>query len=246
MNRYLGVALFALTGLSTASAADLPLAPRVGATVPTITWTGCYVGIHGGGGLLESSFTGGYGGGAIAGGQLGCNYQTQRIVFGVEGEGYWSGLTNTFSFTSGTPSTSSSSSSLTVANHWDASLAVRFGFLPDERVFIYGKLGAAVGGFDYNVQSNFTQVGIFPSNSFSVSDGSGTAVGALVGGGAEVMFAPRWTAKVEYNYVNYPGHTVDILQCSSFAGCVPSSSTISNQMHLVKVGLNYLIGGLPR
>ena len=37
----------------------------------------------------------GHGTGAIAGGQLGCNYQDGNWVFGLEGEGYWSGIKGT-------------------------------------------------------------------------------------------------------------------------------------------------------
>ena len=49
-------------------------------------------------GLLKGvSFTGNgaNGWGAIAGGQIGCNYQINQLVVGIEGDGVWSGIQNT-------------------------------------------------------------------------------------------------------------------------------------------------------
>src|SRR4051812_49846387 len=77
---------------------------------PAFNWTGCYIGIHGGGGATRSDFTDSFvvrkgdsgstswGNGGLAGGQIGCNYQTGVLVFGVEGEGYWSGMKATREF----------------------------------------------------------------------------------------------------------------------------------------------------
>ncbi len=85
-------------------AADLPIptkAPLIAA--PVFSWTGCYVGAHVGGGTLTTNMinsegiasnenSNANGSGAVAGGQLGCNYQDGNWVFGLEGEGYWSGI----------------------------------------------------------------------------------------------------------------------------------------------------------
>jgi opacity protein-like surface antigen len=67
-------------------------APAPGA----FSWTGCYAGVHGGGGWMGDTFVGGslIGGGGFAGGQLGCNVQAGAIVWGLEGEAAWSGLTD--------------------------------------------------------------------------------------------------------------------------------------------------------
>src|SRR5262249_21300093 len=61
---------------------------------PTYIWTACYAGLHAGGGVMFDDWTFRNGGGGLAGGQLGCNYQAGRIVLGIEGEGWWSGLTD--------------------------------------------------------------------------------------------------------------------------------------------------------
>ena len=102
--RKLSIACIALGALvaGPAMAADLGL-PALKAPpplAPAYSWTGCYLGVQGGGGFMHDSFVDNsddpifHGGGAIAGGQAGCNYQIQNIVLGIEGEGWWSGLSN--------------------------------------------------------------------------------------------------------------------------------------------------------
>ena len=141
MQRHLKTIVAALTaaGLSagigvSASAADLPPAPGYAKApiAPAYNWTGCYVGGHAGGGIIATSFvnttssTDG-GGGALAGGQGGCNYQAGQFVFGVEGEGAWSGITNRFHEIG----TAGFSETLTGRNRADADLALRVGFAVD-------------------------------------------------------------------------------------------------------------------
>ena len=92
---------------------------------PLYTWTGFYIGVNGGGGAMNDSNTSGsssssqsatnlsgtnlfgvspsnlggnnafHGTGGLAGGQVGYNYQITNVVFGIEGEGYWSGMKGT-------------------------------------------------------------------------------------------------------------------------------------------------------
>src|ERR1700693_6250661 len=99
-----GLAL-ALAPFATATAADLPTkAP----SAPAFSWSGCYVGVNGGGGASGSNFTtavsngphliaadaatvNAFGTGSgndsnfLAGGQIGCNWQSGTYVYGVEG-----------------------------------------------------------------------------------------------------------------------------------------------------------------
>jgi outer membrane immunogenic protein len=95
MKKLLASASFIVLSSATVFAADLPMhyskapAPYM---APVFNWTGCYVGVHGGAGAMRDSFTDQTGTGGLAGGQLGCNYQDGNWVFGLEGEGYWSGM----------------------------------------------------------------------------------------------------------------------------------------------------------
>src|SRR5664279_5515448 len=89
-------------GVSAASAADLAVKAPYSAPAPAFTWTGCYVGGHAGAGVIHDQgffpshgpqvFADKHGIGGLAGGQIGCNYQTGMLVLGIEGEGAWSGM----------------------------------------------------------------------------------------------------------------------------------------------------------
>ncbi len=107
MKKLLASASFVVLGAASAMAADMPMkAAPYYAPAPVFSWTGCYIGVHAGAGVmhdngtspttfLEDNFSGGNGErgtGGLAGGQLGCNYQDGNWVIGIEGEGYWSGM----------------------------------------------------------------------------------------------------------------------------------------------------------
>ena len=149
-----------------AVAYDPPTASAQGAP-PTFNWSGFYVGAQVGGGLIKepsggSSNTenttqfgvgpllggnsaGGNGTGAIAGGQAGYNYQMGNWLFGVEGEGFWSGIkmaSNRSAFNSN--GSILDTSGTTVKNTSDYTIAGRLGIVFD-RTLIYGKGGWAWG-----------------------------------------------------------------------------------------------------
>ena len=83
-----------------AFAADIPMkAPIYKAPVadPAFNWTGFYAGVHAGGGVLfdagwqpifSQTSEDRHGSGALAGGQVGYNYQMGMLILGVEGEGF--------------------------------------------------------------------------------------------------------------------------------------------------------------
>jgi outer membrane immunogenic protein len=261
----LGAAVAALTAGS-AVAADMAVkAPRVAPIVaPVFSWTGCYIGVHGGGGATRSDFTdsfvseglGGRGGtaswgnGGLAGGQIGCNYQTGVLVMGIEGEGYWSGMksrqeaSSTF-FSEGTVTETTTAEA---RNKWDYTVAGRIG-VAYERAFIYGKAGWAWGNYDFT--ASFTEFG----TGFSRSDtifGSKTLNGPLFGIGVEYALTNNWTVKGEYNYINYGLSPVSLVEtsCSNGACAVRPgtfSQSFSSEKHLFKFGVNYLfnVGGGP-
>ena len=94
----------ALSAVAPALAADLGVAPAYkGPPVPALYgWTGCYVGIEGGGAWGSSGLTAASGrfagqaitgsfntSGGLAGGTVGCNYQAGSWVFGVEDDLSW-------------------------------------------------------------------------------------------------------------------------------------------------------------
>jgi outer membrane immunogenic protein len=238
MHRHLKTIVAALTaaGVSagmgaTASAADLPPAPAYKAPLaPAYNWTGCYVGVHAGGGIIDSTFTTdgiatgstSGGGGALAGGQAGCNYQAGQFVFGLEGEAAWSGITDRFH----SASSDGFDQTVTVRNRWDADLSLRVGYAID-RTLVYGKAGAAFGSFAFK---EFDNGGGF-------SNGQSTLNGLLLGAGIEYALASNWTAKLEYNAIDFV--TKDISFESSNGPFINGNSA---KQQIVKLGVNYRFG----
>ena len=242
------VAVGAIFGVGAAQAADLPMraAPYV-APPPVFSWTGCYVGVHAGAGIMVdsvesssrqmeavgSNYTGS---GGLAGGQAGCNYQDGNWVFGVEGEGWWSGI-----------KTKDASSSLDfqdteiAKNKYDYSIAARAGIAFD-RTLVYGKAGWAWGRFDIldsSISSCCSNNGGPRLETFA---SSGNLNGLLLGVGIEHALTQNWTVKLEYNYLRYGAKAFGFVACDndSTPPCVTGTSTFQADKHIFKIGANYL------
>jgi outer membrane immunogenic protein len=240
----LGAAVVALTAGS-AAAADLAVKARPAPIVaPVFSWTGCYIGVHAGGGAVRSSYTdqfnngaADWGNGGLAGGQIGCNYQTGVFVFGIEGEGYWSGMKAQQEFSIPADGEGFFSS---VRNKYDYTVAGRFG-VTYERAFIYGKAGWAWGKHDFA----FTAQDCTSCNIYS-EFGSATLNGPLFGVGVEYAFAPNWTVKGEYNYINYGLSPVNFAFIDCGGSCNGTfTNTFSAEKHIFKFGVNYLFNFGP-
>ena len=234
---------------STASmAADMgmPYTKAPMAAPAAFSWTGCYAGAHVGGGnlttnginTLNSEGVGGSqnanGSGAVAGGQLGCNYQDGNWVFGLEGEGYWSGIKSNQSIT-GT-GTNPTVTGFGLANNNDFTIAARAGMTFD-RTLIYGKGGWAFGSYK---ATGFTHFG----GGFAEDEtAKGTLNGFMVGAGIEHALTRNWTIKAEYDYIGFGTKSLSSSLCFSGEGCTPNGSApISSNKQLFKVGFNYLFG----
>ena len=135
--------------------------------------------------------------GAVAGGQIGYNWQTGAWVFGLETDLQWTGQRGSTSFclTAGCPAGSF------VANadyklQWFGTARARAGWLVDPRVLLYVTGGAAYG----QVKADYTgrRLGL-PLGGSSTST---TRLGWTVGGGIEGMLSENWTVKAEYLYVD--------------------------------------------
>jgi outer membrane immunogenic protein len=221
-----GFLLAALVGGGCPSfAADLALP----ALAPVYVWTGCYAGVHAGYGVMADAWSGARGSGGVAGGQAGCNYQTGHFVVGIEGGGWWSGLgaADTYGGFAPTPYTETD----TTKNRWDFDVALRAGYARGEALF-YGKAGVAVGHFDFSLTS-------FQSPNFYWADTTVTSTGFLLGAGVEYAFAPHWTAKVEYDFVDYPGRSLTYTYFDNFNFPYTYSATIAAWKQILKVGANY-------
>jgi outer membrane immunogenic protein len=226
---------------SVASAADMPVkapAYKAPAAVPVPTWTGFYVGGHVGGAFGTSDWNDYTNGvtdanvkpsGFIGGGQIGYNYQINRLVLGIEADGSWSSLSDTMSgcFQNNPPQ-----SCMTKAD-WFATLTGRVGFTWDRALF-YAKGGAAWGHFKYENPC--------PAPCYSATTdwfASETRSGWTVGGGIEYMLNNMWYVKLEYDYLDFGTSS------PFFVGNDGNNNfleNITNRVQMVKVGANYRFG----
>jgi outer membrane immunogenic protein len=229
------VGIVGLTALlaAPAMAADLAARPTVKAVAPppVFSWTGCYLGVHVGAGRQSSGFLtdAPYGSvGALGGAQAGCNLQWRQFVIGVEGEYWASGLRDRDFFQSGSFTDEESS-----RNRWDGAISLRSG-LAFERAFIYGKLGVVWGKFEYADDQ------IDAADTFT-GRGSATFTGVLIGAGFEYALTDNWTAKFEYNYLDFGDKVVDFTLTSCTPGCTTGTSrfTVKEVKQIAKVGVNY-------
>jgi outer membrane immunogenic protein len=228
----------AFVGITSASAADLPIkAPPM---VRTYNWTGCYVGVEAGGTWGRTQHVdndplfAGFGlpltnvydvSGGLVGGTVGCNYQINQWVFGVENDLSWRRLQGNGPDIP--PFTTTSTTSLD--SHWLDTLRGRVGFAWD-RVFVYGTAGVA-----------FTQTtsGVCTVAAGCFSD-TKSRTGWVAGAGAEWAVWNNISLKAEYLHVDYGSSTnyfsPDIVILA--AGTVIATHTVPLTENIIRVGLN--------
>jgi outer membrane immunogenic protein len=232
MRKFLLVTASAVALTAPAFGADMsspqPMAyTKAPMVAPAFTWTGLYLGGHGGygwgrirsidpTGLTPDSTVDTKGG--LAGGQIGYLYQMGPWVLGVEGTMAWSDVkfNSVGPFGIGT---------INVKNDYIGTVAGRAGYAFD-RALLYGKGGVA---FTRDVLAATDGLG-------GTSSGTFNRTGYVVGGGVEYAFWDRWSARVEYNFLDFgtkletPGAT---------GGMVVIPSNIKNNISTVTFGVNY-------
>ena len=231
MKRFLlaGAALLALTAAQPTLAADAPVykgPPPVAAAL--FNWSGFYIGAHVGGGWGTKDWVAlGFGAlgshnisGFLGGGQIGFNYQTGAWVFGVEGDFSWTNLKGEH-----VDAIFGGNNITEVA--WLGTITGRLGYAWD-RTLLYVKGGGAWVRDNYTI----TAGGVY----FAGADA--TKAGWTVGTGLEYALAPNWSAKIEYNYLDFGNHTVRFVT----GGGGSFLREVDQYIHVVKVGINYRFG----
>ncbi len=191
---------------------------------PVYQWTGCYVGLNGGGGAASSNVTtkvdpGTYLGAAdaaevsndgsgsanisdfLGGGQAGCNWQSGTVVVGLEGDfDYFHSNSNFYNNTNmlpvlGVPFVVGQS----VTTDYLATVRPRIGIAAD-RNFAYVTGGAAF------TKANYTESYV----DGNVPAGTGTAsaskflTGWAAGAGWEYALTDHWLVRFEYLFTAFP------------------------------------------
>jgi outer membrane immunogenic protein len=275
MNKVLvgAVAASALLCSGASWAADMPIAKAAPIVAAGYDWTGLYVGGHIGGGWQEERFTDPAGFVAmnglvftppftsgpadqrvnknsfLGGVQAGANYQIGRLVFGTEFDLSWTSLKST----AGGPFVLSpialagigGAETFTSTTNWIATATTRLGIARDTWL-LYGKSGAAWSRSNNTVALTTTFPGLAPATlAGTLSD---NRVGWTVGTGVEWAFAKNWTAKAEYDYIDFgtkvkniatTGTTGDFLAGGPFAFAANVPVSVRQNLSVVKVGINY-------
>lgn len=247
--------------LQVASAADIPAPVYKAAVVaPAFSWSGCYVGVNAGVGWNHSDFgtnvdpgshfsvaanlalinAAGTGTanktGFVGGGQIGCNWQTGAIVYGVEGDFNAFSATATLEQTAATtlgPVTMTNS----MKTNWLATARARVGYAFD-RSLIYVTGGVAFADLRY---TETWSEPAFPA--FGTSTVSKTKAGAVIGAGWEYAFTNNWSAKAEYLHVRFGSVSNDWLltTATGTTNAVHGSAKLS--ANIFRLGLNYKLWG---
>ena len=196
-------ALAAVGWTASAKAADLNYGQRAPYTVNqplnAYSWAGPYLGANLGYEWGSVNNNPAKPSGFVGGVQAGYNFQTGPWVFGVEGDIQAAGADDTFA-------------PWKFSNPWFGTLRGRAGYAFSNIMF-YGTAGLAFGELR--------------AQTFGWAEAHTTA-GWTIGAGAEVGFAPNWSAKLEYLYID--------LSSSQFAITGVSNGYSAS---VVRAGVNY-------
>jgi outer membrane immunogenic protein len=192
------------------------------------SWRGFYMGVNAGYGWGDNAVgvSGTTGGsstsvnldGWFGGGQVGYNAQFDQIVIGVEADLQAADIGESQSFTGANFGQASADIG------WFSTLRGRVGYAAGPTL-LYFTGGLAFADVDYRV-SGGNGVNTFAMSSDKIE------TGYTLGGGLEWAFAPNWSLKSEYLYVDLGDETL-----TSPGGTFSSNTDLD--FHTVRVGLNY-------
>lgn len=177
--------------------------------------------------------------GVIGGGQIGYNWQlSSPWLIGLEADIQGSGIKGSDSRTTSAVPFDTTTTSLTKSIDWFGTVRGRIGFLANPQWLLYATGGLAYGEAKLNFNSVDVDRGCIVNVTICAAGStSGVRVGWTAGGGVETMFAPNWSAKVEYLYVDLGRRSLDMTS-STVSPFVFSTSTDFRE-HIVRAGINY-------
>lgn len=220
-----GLGMLALIA-APASAADRPIYKAPPYVAPIFSWTGCYIGVQGGwawgtshhdfsnGAPSDNSQTDGF----LGGGHIGCNYQVNNIVLGIEGDIEAADVNGNFVNATGATSVGSA------RMRWDASVRGRLGLALD-RSLLYVTGGWAFARYSF---------GGGPIPAPPCCGYSADVDGWTFGVGWEYAFTNNWTGRVEYRHADFG--TVTGALPPTFPGVF---MPVRNTLDVVRGGLSY-------
>jgi len=244
---------------ATFAADAVPPAYKAPPAAPVFSWTGIYIGAHGGWAFQETTFDDPFSANTVpgprtrtldfnnffGGEQAGWNYQIGNLVVGNEVEFSWSNLNasrtafalNPGISAFGPPSPSSDTRTIKTKTDWFGTATARLGFASD-RVLFYSKGGAAWARFNHEIDDASVLFGTaLAPTSFTGKD---TRIGWTVGAGFEWAFWHNLSAKIEYDYLAFANKSVTL----NITG-VGTTQVFDNAEHsiqVIKAGVNWHLG----
>src|SRR5262245_27631634 len=235
MKYSLGMNIGAATGLAislAAQAADLEKAPVYRPPPPAAPdWTSCYLGVKAGGGSARASTSdpifgtsiGSGSHGRLGGGdQLGRVHQVGPVSNRFEGMADAGDIKG-----SGLQPNGFVMNNFSAA--WIETVTARVGVLAHPVALLYLKGGGA--WMQQNV--TMTVAGV------SVATGKSTISGWTAGGGIEFLFAPNWSAFVEYSYHGFGDNQAAL---TLPGGVIPLNFNLNVNSQTILVGVNFRFG----
>jgi outer membrane immunogenic protein len=240
MKRFAIAALISLAATS-AFAADMAVkAPPPPPPPPVTNWSGFYIGGNAGWGWgdtnqtdLFNTTTGQFGtSGGLGGVTYGANWQIGRFVIGFEGDFDAASINGTFT------------NSLLCSVNGGATCFTHLRDLGTDRIragvdvsgwLLYGTAGIGYG--DVNAGQNPCGLTIFGGFSCHEQLRSGWVAGA----GVEKMFAPHWSAKLEYLHYDF-GNKINYTPATIGGG---NSVLVLERGDIIRGGINYKFDWLP-
>ncbi|HEY0222999.1 MAG TPA: outer membrane beta-barrel protein [Pseudolabrys sp.] len=220
-------------------AAVLAAVPAMAASPLPIpySWTGCYLGGNAGFAAAHNDWFDPLAGidngennssGAVAGGQIGCDYQAGAFVFGAQANFDWANLKGSHLYTGDPRYTDSNRAS------WLATLTGRVGYAVRPAALVYLKGGAAF------VRNTFTEDCDVSLGAGCPGQATATRAGWTAGGGLEYRLAPMWSVFFEYDYMDLGRRTSTLV----YTDATLYDYTIRQTTQMLLLGINYRFGGL--
>jgi len=226
---------------------------------PAYQWSGCYAGLNIGAGTSGTNFAstvgpgthlldpnpavvaGSGGGGAnadgvLAGGQVGCNWQSGTLVLGLEGDfDYFHSNPN---FSNNTNMLSDGVTPFTISQSlttdYLATVRPRIGIGADRNLaYITGGVAFTRINYAESYSDGATPPGV------GVATASRSLVGWTAGAGWEYALADHWTVRAEYLYAAFPKTSALGAITDAAGGSNPLGGSSDVTIQLIRAGLNF-------
>jgi opacity protein-like surface antigen len=174
--------------------------------------------------------------GFIGGGQIGYNWQKNKIIAGLEGDIDYAHLSGASGITS---SINSVTTSLTNSIHWLGTLRARLGTLVSNQALVYLTAGPALGemdrAFDERILDSSCELGWCSSG-----NNTSTQLGWTAGAGIEYAMNSHASIKAEYLYLDLGNMSSDTIGESVIGSAIYQINSRFNS-NTFRLGFNYKI-----